>query len=282
MERIVCENSYGTKGTFTDSFPYFLENYEGIHEKASELSSIQSAFGVGEHYVGRTINKRNIILYGWFKNNFTARTQFLYDLFPDDDEGTLYYYDDDLKAKINYRVEKVTISKTEPIRYFNISLICFNPYFTDIEETKVSLSEWQGGLEFPLEIIDDEIEFETKSQTTLAIVENPTKIETGMKIIFSATGNVINPTLYDITNKEKMTIDYHLQLGDIVEITTYKNNKNMTLYRNGEAININNYLLFGTKFLQLKPGTNSFKISADSGLNNLTTEIYYLTNYEAI
>ena len=37
MVKLVYENSYGNKVEFTYKFPYFLEQYEGIHEKASEL-----------------------------------------------------------------------------------------------------------------------------------------------------------------------------------------------------------------------------------------------------
>lgn len=282
MEKIICKNSYGNTGMFTNSFPYFLEDYEGIHEKVSELYGIKSAFGIGELYVGNSIPKRNIIIYGYFKDNFFERTQFLYNLFPNGDEGTLNYYEDDYAFKINYRVEKVHIDKKEPIRYFTISLICFNPYFMDLEESKVSLSEWVGGLEFPLEIIDDELEFDTKDEIALAEIENPTKIESGLRIVFSANGNVIRPTLKNIITQEVITIDFNMQIGDIIEVTTYMNNKNITLYRDGIEKNINNYLLYGTKFIQLEPGTNKFKILADDGIENLTTEIFYSIYYEAI
>ena len=63
MVKLVYENSYGNKVEFTYKFPYFLEQYEGIHEKVSELYGVSSAFSVGELYVGRSVNKRNIMKY---------------------------------------------------------------------------------------------------------------------------------------------------------------------------------------------------------------------------
>lgn len=282
MERLVYENSYGNKIELMAKFPYFLEDYEGIHEKSSELYGVSSAFGIGELYTGRSISKRNINIYGYFKNRFVERRQFLYNAFPDNDEGTLYYYEDDFSSKIKCRVEKVEIDKTGPIRNFTISLIAFNPYFTDIDETIVSLASWEGGIEFPLEIPEEGLEFEAKNNNMVAEINNPTKIEDGLKIILTCTGSVKNPSIKNIINQEILTLDYELVIGDEVVITTGINDKNIILKRDGVEKNINNYLLYGTKFLQLKPGQNNFKILAEEGVENLTTEIRYSLLYEAI
>lgn len=222
------------------------------------------------------------MIYGYFKNNFIERRQFLYNAFPDNDEGTLFYYEDDFSSKIKCRVEKVEITKTGPIRYFTISLIAFEPFFTDIEETIIPLASWEGGIEFPLEIPEEGIEFETKNNNMVAEINNPTKIENGLTIIFTCSGSVKKPSIKNIVNQEVLTLDYDLVIGDVVTITTGINNKNIILNRDGVETNINNYLLFGTKFLQLKPGQNNFKILAEEGIENLTTEIRYSLSYEAV
>lgn len=282
MEYIVCENSIGNKIKFSDSFPYFLEDYEGIHSKVSSLASMKSAFSIGETYVGRSVQKRNIILYGYIKDNFYERTQNLMNIFPDNEEGTLYYYEEDHSAKIKYRVENLSIDKKGAIRYFTISLICFNPYFEDIQENKAVFSEYIGGIEFPLEIIDDEIEFEKKVNNSIIEIENPSRIDSGLKIILNINGNVKKPTIKNIMNQENLTIDYEFKSGDEITITTFINNKNIILKRDGIETNINNYLLYGTKFLQLKSGINNFLIPAEEGIENILSEIYYSIYYEAI
>lgn len=281
-EYIICENSFGNKIKLSSSFPYFLEEYEGIHEKCSEISSIKSAFSVGEIYVGRSVPKRNIVLYGYFKNKFYERTQYLSNVFDDKNEGTLYYYEEDRSFKIKYRVEKLSIEKSGPIRYFTISLICLNPYFEDVDENKVILSEYESGIEFPFEIINDEIELERKVQTSIVEIENPTNINSGLKIIYRASGQVKKPIFKNISTQESLIIDYDLENGDEVTITTYINNKNIILKRNGVETNINNYLLFGTKYLELLPGINNYMISAEEGLENLSVEVYYSIYYEVI
>lgn len=243
---------------------------------------MKSAFSIGEFYVGSSVNKRNINIFGFIKDNFYERTQYLYKMFPNSDEGTLLYYEDEHSAKINYIVEKVIVEKKGPIRHFSISLTCFNPYFSDVDESRVSLSEWIGGIEFPLEFINDEIEFEKRAEKAIVDVINPSNIDSGLRIIFIANGKVLKPSLKNIANQEIITIDLEMNTGDIIEVTTFMNDKNILLKRNGEVKNINNYLLYGTKFLQLKSGINNFKLLAEKGLENLTTEIYYSINYEAI
>lgn len=282
QEVLKCTNSFGNSINFSQTFPYFLEKTEGLHEKSSELSSAKDIDGVGEYYLGRSVNKRNIIIYGYFKDKFTVRKQYLYNVFPDDDEGTLYYYEGDFSAKINYRVEKVSITEVGPIRYFMISLICHNPYFTDLEETKISLSSWIGGIEFPLEIPEDGLEFEIRNSIDIAKIENTTKKDAGLTIIFTATGTVKKPTIKNIINQESLTIDYEMKAGDIIKVTTHINNNNIILISDGIEKNINNYLSFGTRFLRLKPGINNLKIIVEEGQDNLLTELSYSFCYEAV
>lgn len=282
MAKLIYENSYGNKIEFTYKFPYFLEHYEGIHEKSSELFGVSSAFSIGELYVGRSVNKRNIMIYGYFKDNFVERRQFLYNQFPDDDQGILYFYEDNFSAKIKCRVEKLTITESGSIRYFTISLIAHNPYFEDIAESNINLASWEGGIEFPLEIPDNGLEFETKNNIMIAEINNPTKVESGLTITFEFNGSVSKPSIKNIVTQELLTIDYDFIIGDKVLITTGINDKNIILTRNGSEININNYLLFGTKFLQLKPGQNNFKILAEEGMENIIARIRYSLFYEAI
>lgn len=282
MKYFTYENSYGNKIVISEAFPYFLEDYDGIHEKASELYGVSSAFGIGEFYVGRSKNKRNINITGSIKDNFRERREYLYNIFADNDEGTLCYYEDDFSAKIKCRVEKLEIEKNGIPRRFFVSLISFNPLFEDIEEHSVSLAAWEGGIEFPLEIPEDGLEFESKSDNIAAEIENPTKLETGLKISLIATGSVKKPSIKNIVTQEILTLDYDLIIGDEVTITTGLNDKNIILRRNNEEININNYLLYGTKFLQLRPGTNNLKILAEEGIENITTTISYSLLYEAI
>lgn len=284
MKKIVCKNSQGSQATFCYSFPFWLEEYTGIHELSGKISTVKSAFGTGAIYIDSSINERNITISGKIrKEDIIEARKLLYKIFPLKEEGTLYYYEDSQQGKINYYVESVEIVKTTLLYKFQISLLCPNPYFTDFNEISISLANWNKKFKFPLVIPKDTgINFATKNTTTMFNIENDTNIESGMRITYKAKGKVVNPTLINIITQEKLVIDITLETDEEVIVTTYRNNKNIILISNGQQKNINNYLQYESKFLQIHRGSNTFKYTAEENEDNLEISINYYINYEAM
>lgn len=283
--KIVCENSYGYKLEFGYSFPYFLNSYSGIHDYSGNVATIKSAFGVGVSYVGTSVNSREIDLVIAIKDDksIQIRKNQIYNIFPLKNIGTLYYYEGEIIRKINYYVEKVTSTRQNGLWYYTVNLICPSPYFMDKDETNVTLNNWDKLFEFPLEIDESGIEFGSKNDNTVIEIVNNSHIPYGMTITFTANGNVVNPTLTNIKNKDILKINHSLTNGERIVITTYNNAKTITyIDSNNNETDITNSLVFGTKFLQAGNGVNKFVPSADSGVGNLDCTIVYYNYYEAI
>lgn len=284
--KIICENSYGYKLEFTYSFPFFLSEYKGIHEYSGNVASIKSAFGVGVSYVGTSVNQRNITLVIAVRDNnlIQNRRNQIYNIFPLKDYGTLYYYEGDLERKINYYVESVDVTRNANVVYFSVSLLCPSPYFMDSEETIAVLHNWDKLFKFPLEIPENTgIEFGTKNDSTSIEIENNSHIDYGLTITFIANGEVVNPGLKNNYTNEILKLNYTMETGDQIIVTTYNNEKSITLIdSNGDEENITNTLVFGTKFLQAVNGVNKFVSNADSGSENLDVNISYYNYYEAV
>ncbi len=279
---IICKSSTGEIIEISNKFPFLLDTIDGIHEIAGELATVKSAFGVGSKYIGTSINDRPITITGSCRNQINYRDK-LYKAFPLNDCGTLYYYEKDISRKITYYVESVKISDNNSHEIFQISLLCPSPYFTDIEETVVQLANWNKLLTFPLIIPDGQgIQFGSKSTSLLATIINLSNIEIGMRIVFNALGNVVNPKLTNVITEETLILNQSLSDGDSIEVTTYINQKNIYVNVDNERKRKNNILVFGSKFLQLHNGTNSFKFDADDGIENLEVEFYYYNHYEAV
>ena len=285
-KKIICQNSYGYKLEFGYSFPYFLDSYSGIHNYEGDVATIKSAFGVGVSYIGTSVNQREISLVIAFKDgeNLQTRKQQIYNVFPLKDHGTLYYYEGDIKRKIYYYVENLTLTRKANCVYASINLICPSPYFMDSEETIATLNNWDKLLTFPLEIPDGTgIEFGSKNEATAIEIENNSHIPYGLTIIFSANGEVENPILKNTRTNETMKLNYTLELGEQIVVTTYNNEKTIThIDANGDETNITNSLVFGTKFLQAPNGVNKYETDADSGSANLDCSISYYNYYEAV
>lgn len=284
-KKIICENSHGYKLEFGYSFPFFLDSYSGIHNYDGNVSTLKSAFGIGTSYIGTSVNQRDITLVIAFKDGESLITnkQKIYNIFPLKDKGTLYYYEGYIERKINYYVEKVTLTRKANYIYATINLLCPSPYFMDSEETIATLSNWDKLFKFKLEIPDTGIMFGQKNEASTIEIVNDSHISYGLTITFIANDTVKNPKLINNATGETLQLNYTMNLNDCIIITTYDNDKTITLIESdGTETDITNSLVFGTKFLQAQNGVNKFNASADSGTEDLDVSISYYNYYEAV
>lgn len=285
-KKIICKNSYGYKLEFGYSFPFFLDSYSGIHDYAGNVSTLKSAFGIGVSYIGTSVNQRDINLVIAFKDgaDLINKKQQIYNIFPLKDKGTLYYYEDDIERKINYYVENVTLTRKANFIYASINLLCPSPYFMDSEETIATINNWDKLFKFKLEIPDGTgIMFGQKNESTTIEIVNNSHINYGLTITFVANDTVKKPKLTNNTTGETLQLNCVMNLNDCIIISTYDNDKSITLIESdGTETDITNSLVFGTNFLQAPNGVNKFIATADSGSENLDISISYYNYYEAV
>ena len=287
MERtLIYKNHKGDMITFTYKPPFLLSICDGFHETVGTVNSVSSAYGVGTTWNGTSIGQRDLTIKGTITDNIQENRLLLYDMFPHNSEGTLYYYEGDIERKITCLVEKVSIPEKKGFtRDFSISLVCPNPRFSALAATILSMATWAPAFNFPLIIPENEgIQFGIKNTTSMGTTENTTEIDYGMTIKFKANDTVKNPYLFNVTTRDIIQIEKTMSAGDQIIITTHIDNKNV-IYKNavtGEEENINYLIMYGSKYLQVPSGTNTFRSGADSGEDNLETTIEFLPEYEAV
>lgn len=287
MERtLIYKNHKGDMITFTYKPPFLLSICDGFHETVGTVNSVSSAYGVGTTWNGTSIGQRDLTIKGTITDNIQENRLLLYDMFPLNSEGTLYYYEGDIERKITCLVEKVSIPEKKGFtRDFSISLVCPNPRFSALAATILSMATWTPAFKFKLVIPKNKgIKFGTKNTTSMGTTENTTEIDYGMTIKFKANDTVKNPYLFNVTTRDIIQIEKTMSAGDQIIITTHIDNKNV-IYKNavtGEEENINYLIMYGSKYLRVPSGTNTFRSGADSGEDNLETTIEFLPEYEAV
>lgn len=287
MERtLIYKNHKGDMITFTYKPPFLLSICDGFHETVGTVNSVSSAYGVGTTWNGTSIGQRDLTIKGTITDNIQENRLLLYDMFPLNSEGTLYYYEGDIERKITCLVEKVSIPEKKGFtRDFSISLVCPNPRFSALAATILSMATWTPAFKFKLVIPKNKgIKFGTKNTTSMGTTENTTEIDYGMTIKFKANDTVKNPYLFNVTTRDIIQIEKTMSAGDQIIITTHIDNKNV-IYKNavtGEEENINYLIMYGSKYLQVPSGTNTFRSGADAGEDNLETTIEFLPEYEAV
>ena len=170
-----------------------------------------------------------------------------------------------------------------------LSIYCPQPYWEDIDYIVGVISEKINLLYFPTAGQYFTVEgrpFGTIDTTLEKTFNNTGDTTTGMLISIIALGEVINPRISCSTGEQNgfyMKLNITLKDDDEVQINTVKNNKYITINGletyNGEPI-LNYLEWYGTDWLQLETGPNTFSVTTEGDNSNLYFNIIYKARYE--
>lgn len=286
--KIICTNEDGFFLEFNErNFnPFLLAGTDGIYEAKNKVYVSENSMIDGATYQGSVATYRNIVLTLKDKDNFPENRNALNRLFKEASKGTLVFIEADAPPrKIDYYVESLQSTEHHQIRTHEISLICPDPFFYDMEESEEAMASWVSNFIFPFSSPSTGFIFGYQSNERIKTIQNDIAEDNiGVKITLTCTGTVINPSITHIETGESINIGhagkpFEIGTGDVVVITTATGNKHVTLTHNGVTSEVNHYLTEDSVFVQLMRGSNSFGFGADAGLNNLSISIAYTYKY---
>lgn len=285
IRTITCTNVLGYTINFgeTSISPFLLVDCDGIYNYEYSVYTQDNGNTDGSTFIGSKLKERNIVITVVDVDRFARNRELLDNVFSCD--GVLTYDDGVHKRKINYTVEKLTgTDGTFQKRTTQISLLCPDPHFHDLEDSKVDMSYIEPLFEFQHEFKEEEISRVVKTQN-LEIL-NTNGAATSMTIEMSAIGDVVNPSIALQETGEHMTIgvdgvrNYTLEADCKIRITTDANNCRVILIdKDGFWHNINQYITADSVFLRLEHGVNHIGYTAKSGVDNLSVSITFKNNY---
>ena len=286
IRTIACTNKLGYTINFgeTSISPFVLIDVDGIYNYEYDVTTQSNGNTDGSTLIGSKLKERNIVITVVDVDRFARNRELLDIIFSS--EGTLTYDDGVHKRKINYTVEKLTgTDGTFKKRTTQISLLCPDPHFHDIEDNELEMAYIDSLFEFEHEFIGDE-EISTIIRTQNIEVLNKNGAETAMTIIMTANGAVTNPSIALQETGEEMTIgvegikDFTLEAEQKIKIITEVNNCHVYLIdEDGNETNINHYLTSDSAFIRLKHGVNHLGYTAESGVDSLEVSIVFKNNY---
>lgn len=273
--KIICENSNGDQFVFAfDGYPLLLTDTDGLDTIKYDVKTTQNSGQDGETFNGAMAEKRNIVLTAEILANYQQQRDQLYNFFQPRTCGVIYWINDEESGsrKAYYYAEQVMVAESGVSRTATISLICPDPKWYALTDQLTELAVWQGLIEFPLEITSP-FEVTSKINTLIGNVHNDSAVPLGLTVRFAATGEVINPSLYDVNRQQLMQISTTMHAGDVITVTTADGNKRVQLTSGGVTSNINNFMLYPPVWLKAYQGDNLFRYNADSGIDNLSVSI---------
>lgn len=257
--------------TFGYDWPFWLDDYDGFGaEYDNDTTPLAGHDGSARGNSRQP--ERVMTLTVSVKENHLANKDRLYDLFRKGEEGTLYFTSEGQTRKINYLPDKIVPVSQDGLTVFTIVLRATDPKFYDEIDLRLDMALWQKMIEFPLEL-DEWLEVEIMNSTLVASMDNTWGNPSGLRIIFTATGEVVNPGLAEIMRRQSFKLDITLEAGDVLVVDTNVGHKGVTLTRGGVSTDASRSWVFGHNWLQAEPGTNVFRYSADEGIDNLSCSI---------
>lgn len=277
MRKIKCINENNISLEFAERFsPFLLLEAEGLYEFNVNVNMSDISMGNGAIYEGSNIEKRNIVLYvADYTKHWDRRNQ-LYQLFKPHSKGILIYTEDENSRQIEYYVESVLVESIERVRKATVSLLCPDPFFSDLFDVDVIMNGWKSNFEFPHQFIVEKEQFGIRINKQIETINNDSIDDLGMEIIIRANGEITNPSLRDIYKGTFIKVGtisrpLNMKLDDVLIINTCNNAKNV--YLNDRKIN--NFLDEDSTFLQLSTEDNVLRYDADSGVENMLVTIRF-------
>lgn len=176
----------------------------------------------------------------------------------------------------------------------SISIICPDPYFYSTEINETTFSGIEPLFEFPFSnesLTEPLLELGSIQNMQEQVITYEGDADVGVIMTIHAIGSASNIVIYNTGTREQMGIDTTkletitgsgIVDSDTIIINTKKNQKRITLLRNGVETNILNCLAKGSKWFTLTKGDNLFAYTAESGSSNLQFSIANEVVYSGI
>lgn len=276
------KTSRNTVLDFTNSNKFCLYDIDGLNPVTATINTTEFATSDGAMFNSARIGTRNIVLYVKIYPEIEQNRLLLYSFFKIKSDVTLYFRHDSLSVYITGKVESFELDHFSNSQVAQISILCADPYFRAAETQTVEFSNVISLFEFPFMNPPVGLEFSRIEKVKTKII-NAGEMPTGVTIqLYAKTSEVLNPVVYNLTNNTFLGLNFDMNQGDLITITTHFNNKKVTLLRDGVETNILYAVQEGSTWLQLESGENEISYSCDEGENNLTVSVEYTALFEGI
>lgn len=264
---------------------YILKNVDwgtvkGTHHSYKYVNQI------GESITNTSLETRPITIEGYVvakdESHMTALKKKLNAYVNPQEEIDLFYSEYKIRFKPDTSV-KYSISyaeNNELFAKFQITGICPNPLFSNVNENIKVFVDSRPSFMFPLIMSksspDKGIVFAKRAKNLIINITNEGSVPIGMKIIFRAQAEVVNPRLINMATQESFNINKTLTSTEEIIVNTNVGEKRVQgKIGNAEFSNYYMYKDIDSSWLQLDVGDNLFTYEADRGVDNLDIFVYF-------
>lgn len=284
MFTLEVENKYNQRLRLSQNESnYQILSIDGLTPPAASIHTITSANSHGSIYKAAKIEPRNIVIQIKPRGNIEENRLRLYEYFVPSDWCKIYFRNGSRNIAIEGYVENIEGNLFENNQIMQISILCPEPFFKDVDKTIIDISKEHSSFEFPFALSEDGSEFSIFEEDRFTCVVNYGEADTGMIIEIehngSANNNVICPTIRNYITGERLSVNAYFSGGEKIIINTNIGKKSVTKVSNGIETNIMNQFDLKSTWLQLKKGANYFTYDRSEWDRLFKIKIQYSSNY---
>lgn len=272
MFTLKIENANGEIFELThDSRNYAVIGVEGLTYPPTAVNTSTGGGLDGTFHNSSRVDQRNIVITIILNGDIEANRQRLYKIFNLKKPCKIYFQNENRSVFITGYVETLEGDLFVKREQMQISIICPRPFWEDLNTIYTELSNTLKLFEFPFSIaFNNPIPFSDHIDYPLAVIDNIGDIEAGVIMNVSITDTVTGLKLYNLTTQKYIGFDYSFADGDELTIDTISGEMSAMLNRNGDMINLLNYMADGSTWLKLLPGENEFSYAATAGADSVS------------
>lgn len=263
--------------------PMYLIDVEGLDGLEQEIYSTKGSGQAGVSVSGASPNEREIVITFqlWRAAARNARRQILRAFQPSNVPGTLTFVRGQERWNIQCYVEAAPRFTEAVMPQGEITLIAPAPALLAPEST-VDIARWVDNLEFSFEIPPDGHELTYRAPQLIVNAYNDGDMDAGAIITIHATGSARNPGLLNVLTQEQMTFTMDFVANDELRVYTSYGQKHIELVRGGVTSNAFTALDAGSTWLQIHPGDNFLRYTAEENEDNLEVRIRFAAAYSGV
>lgn len=255
-----------------------LTSVTGLNQPPANIATSIIPNFDGARFNSSRLEPRNIVITMAIKGNVETNRMLLNSVIFSKRYIKVYYQNNTLNVYLEGYVESFEYDVFEQGVMAQISIICPDPFWRDVETNTSVLTPIINLFEFPFAIPEEGIPFGEIIANITNIIQNNGSANTGAIITINSDYTVLNPSITNTTTGQTMLINEELTNNSQIIISTIRGKK--SIYMDG--INIINKLDGSSEWIELVPGDNSFSLAANYGLDHMRVSVAFQNLYGGV
>lgn len=273
-----------------------IRKIDGLGPPEANIGMTELSTTDGSIYSSSRVVSRNIVLdlVFLFKPDVETVRHKVYRYFPLKKKVDIIIETDYRKLRTSGYVETDEPDIFSQMEGTQISIVCPDPYFYDLDQQKAIFSTVTPMFEFPFDNNSPHyqlIEFGSINLDTRTVLDYKGDMDTGVLINIHLLNNIKDLTIYNVGTYEKISIDIDrvakaigrkLQLGDDINISTVSGNKYVECVHEGITTNVISAINKDADWFTISTGKNVFNYMATDHMDDLIMTFFYHNAYGGI